>query len=74
VGCGADIGNGGEERALPEVVGLPTGDLIEQLQFDAAVQRRGPPAPRTGACAGPAPPELGQGRDRPFQPQRTTRG
>jgi len=31
----------GEERVPPEVAGLPSGDLIEQVRFGAAVQRRG---------------------------------
>ena len=37
-GRGADVGDGREQRVLPEVVGLPPGDLIQQVRFGHAMQ------------------------------------
>jgi integrase len=39
-GGGADAGDGREQRVLPEVVGLPPGDLIRQVRFGPAMQGR----------------------------------
>jgi len=38
---GADVQDRGEECVLPEVVGLPPGDLVEQVRLGAAVKRGG---------------------------------
>ena len=40
-GGGADVQDRGEERVLPEVVGLPPSDLLKQVRLGAAVQGRG---------------------------------
>jgi hypothetical protein len=37
-GGGADVGDGREQGVLPEVVGLPAGDLIEQVRFGPGVE------------------------------------
>jgi hypothetical protein len=37
-GGGAGVGDDGERRVLPEVVGLPPGNLVEQAGFGPAVQ------------------------------------
>jgi hypothetical protein len=39
-GGGADIGDRREQGVLPEVVGLPPGDLIQQVRFGPAVEGR----------------------------------
>ena len=39
VGGGADVGDRCEQGVLPEVVGLPPGDLVEQVRFSPAAQR-----------------------------------
>ena len=39
VGGGADVGDGCEQGVLPEVVGLPPGDLFEQVRVGSAAQR-----------------------------------
>jgi hypothetical protein len=39
-GGGADVGDRRVRGVLPEVVGLPGGDLIEQVQFGPAVDSR----------------------------------
>ena len=36
-GRGADAGDGREQRVLPEVVGLPPGDLLQQVRLGPAV-------------------------------------
>ena len=38
VGGGADVGDGCEQRVLPEVAGLPADDLVEQAGFGPAVK------------------------------------
>jgi hypothetical protein len=37
-GGGTDVGHGRERRVLPEVIGLPPGDLIKQVRFGPAMQ------------------------------------
>ena len=37
---GADIGDRRVQGVLPEVIGLPPGDLVEQVWLSAAAQRR----------------------------------
>jgi len=42
VGGGAEVGDGGEQRVLPEVIGLPPGNLLQQVRRvgrKAAAQR-----------------------------------
>jgi hypothetical protein len=39
-GGGADVGDGCEQGVLPEVVGLPPGNLVEQVRLGSAAQRR----------------------------------
>lgn len=75
VGSGSDIGNCGEERVLPEIVGLPPGDFTEQVRFGAAVQRRGRQHRVLELAPVPAPPGvLGQEPlPHPFQRQRIGR-
>ena len=48
-GGGADVGDRREQGVLPEVVGLPPGDLIEQVRFGPAMEGLLRPALRTGA-------------------------
>jgi hypothetical protein len=37
-GGGADVGDRREQGVLPEVVGLPLGDLVKQVRFGAAMK------------------------------------
>jgi hypothetical protein len=37
-GGGADVGDRREQRVLPEVVGLASGDFIEQVRFGPAME------------------------------------
>ena len=39
-GGGADVGDRGVEGVLPEVIGLPPGDFIEQVRLGSPVKRR----------------------------------
>jgi hypothetical protein len=39
-GGGPDVGDRREQRVLPEVVGLPPGDLVQQVRLGPAVQGR----------------------------------
>jgi hypothetical protein len=39
-GGGADVGDRREQGVLPEVIGLPPGDLIQQVRFGPAVEGR----------------------------------
>jgi hypothetical protein len=49
-GGGADAGDRREQGVLPEVVGLPSGDLIKQVRFGHAME---------GCCGQHCVPELG---------------